>query len=145
VWTCEHSVTTDAHPDVVWRIWADLDEMRKLPAVVSISGEGPISSGSEFRMRVRGALPQREQVTEYEEGRRFVNEARRPGMVFRSENVLEPLENGGSRLTESAALSGPGARLVGALFGWMIARSVRKVCNDVVAAAETRTAVRGSN
>lgn len=92
-----------------------------------------------------GCTPQRERVTEYAEGRRFVNEARRPGVVFRSENVLEPLENGGSRLTESAALSGPGARLVGVLFGWMIARSVRRICNDVVAAAETRSAERGSN
>jgi polyketide cyclase/dehydrase/lipid transport protein len=116
-------VTTDAHPDVVWRIWADLDEMRKLPAVASISGEGPISSGSEFRMRVRGALPQRERVTEYEEGRRFLNEARRPGVVLRYEHVLEPLENGGSRLNRIRRAE-CSRHQVGGRFVWLDDRAI---------------------
>jgi uncharacterized membrane protein len=112
-----HSIEIDAPPDVVWKVWRDVERWPEWTA--SVTRVEPLQSGPfaiGYRARVvQPKLPRAIwRVTELEEGRRFVWIYTSPGVRLTASHLVEPSARG-TRADSFVELAGPFAGLVGRL------------------------------
>lgn len=131
----------DAAPDAVWDVliavtewptWSPTtDAVRRLD-------QGPFGFDSAAELR-QPRLPRNVwRVTEFEPGRRFEWTARSPGVEVRGDHLVEPLDDGRSRLTLRIDSSGPLAGLVGLIYGRLNRRYVTLEARSLKRRCETR-------
>jgi len=110
----------------VWRLFADVErwpQLNRNVTEVRRVDRGPLQVGSEAVVRQPGLPRARWRVTELEPGRMFVWETSSGGVTSVGVHQVEPAGQG-SVITISLRLRGPTARLVGALTGRRIRRSI---------------------
>ncbi|WP_225833487.1 polyketide cyclase [Streptomyces sp. NK08204] len=90
MWTYEHSLDTEAAPEAIWRLWADVGNWGAWNADIrSIRFDGPFAAGAEIVMNPDGEEPVHLVVTETVPGELFVDEARFGGMVLRTTHRID--------------------------------------------------------
>src|SRR5213080_4921743 len=107
-WETTSTLEADASPAAVWeRAYADAEawpqwnaeiKRARLDEALSLGAEAKVVFGTGLRLRFR--------VVEFEEGRLFTDESRMPGARMGHRHLLEPIESGGCRLTNTIYIEG---------------------------------------
>lgn len=112
----EHSltVTTTAAPAAVWALWRDPGTWPDWdPSVLGVTLDGPFAEGTTGTMTLAGPFDVPVLLAVVEEGRRYLDQLTMGDLVIRIDHVVEPLPSGGSEVTVSTTIAGPGADDVG--------------------------------
>jgi hypothetical protein len=124
MWTYEHSIESDAPPEAIWRLWADVERWGAWNADIDkIEIYGPFEAGTEFTMAPAGQDPVRLRLAEVVEGEAFVDEAAFEGLVLRTVHRIERLDAVGladgpyTRVTYRMEITGPNADELGPQIG----------------------------
>ncbi|WP_139977646.1 SRPBCC family protein [Nocardioides litoris] len=114
--TFEHTATatTDADPPAVWTLWSDPSSWPGWdPSVVAVALDGPFAAGTTGTMTLAGPVDVPLELAVVETGRRYLDELRLGDLVIRIDHVVEPRAGGGSTITVTTTITGPGAADVG--------------------------------
>ncbi|WP_431895853.1 hypothetical protein [Nonomuraea sp. bgisy101] len=118
MWTYEHSVETDATPEAIWRLWADVERWRAWNAdIESIQISGPFAAGAEIVMTPAGQDPVHLRVAEATVDELFVDEARINGLLLRTVHRLDRGERLCTRVVYRMEITGAAADELGPQIG----------------------------
>ena len=128
--TFEHSqtVTTTAGTDAVWALWSDPTTWPVWdPSVVAVSLDGDFEEGTTGTMTLGGGIDVPVLLAVVEPGRRYLDQLTMGDLVIRIDHVVVPLDGGGSEVTVSTTISGPGADDIGPMVASLLSPSSRWV------------------
>jgi hypothetical protein len=118
MWTYEHSIETEAAPEAIWRLWADVENWGAWNADISdIRIGGPFVPGTEIVMTPSGQEPVHLVIAEAAAGELFVDEARIDGLLLRTVHRIDRGERLRTRVTYRMEITGTGADEVGPRIG----------------------------
>ena len=118
MWSYEHSTETDASPEAIWSLWADVENWGTWNAdITSIRISGPFAPGTEIVMNPDGEEAVHLVVSEAVVGELFVDEARFDGLLLRTTHRLDRGEELRTRVTYRMEITGPGADELGPQIG----------------------------
>ncbi len=139
MWTYEHSVESQADRDAVFALFSDVATWPEWNAGVErMELDGPFVADTAGTMVVPGQEPMAFRLIWVEEGRGFEDETAVPsaGVVVRVRHSLEPLSDGGTRITYRCVIDGPAADEVGPGLGPVITADFPEVMAALSARAE---------
>lgn len=114
MWTTEHTVETTASADTVFALYADVAAWPTWDESVELAElDGPFAAGSTGRMRPAGIETLPFTLLSVEDGRGFTDETPFMGHVLRFVHLLEPVADGGTRITHRVEIDGPAAAEMG--------------------------------
>jgi hypothetical protein len=103
-----HVVEADVSPATVWALYDDVNTWPAWDAQAEwVTREGPFATGSRGEMKFTGMDPLAYTLTRVEPEREFVDETPLGDLTVRVSHMLEPLAEGGVRLTYAAEIDGP--------------------------------------
>jgi Polyketide cyclase / dehydrase and lipid transport len=111
----EVSGVSKADPDTVWDAWTDPERWSDSDHIESARIDGPFREGAVINSKSKGLPASTLTVTRVEPPSLWVDETRSPGVRMSFDHVIEPLENGQTKLTERVVIEGPLAFLVAPL------------------------------
>ncbi|AYG78505.1 hypothetical protein DWB77_00613 [Streptomyces hundungensis] len=118
MWTYEHSIETDAAPEAIWGLWADVPNWGDWNAdIANIRISGPFEAGAEIVMTPAGDDPVHLLVAETAVNELFVDEARFDGLLLRTTHRLDQGESLRTQVTYRMEITGTGADEVGPQIG----------------------------
>ena len=112
----EHSqsVTTTADPGAIWALWSDPTTWPAWdPSVVGVRLDGDFEEGTTGTMTLAGPFDVPVILAVVEEGTRYLDQLTMGDLVIRIDHVVVALPEGGSRVTVSTTIDGPGADDIG--------------------------------
>ena len=118
-WSTTSQFETEASAQAIWdRAYADADAWPQWnPEIASARLDEPLALGAVARIRFRTGARIKFRVIEFDAGRLFTDEARLPLARMGHRHLLEPLPDGGTRLTNTIYLRGPLAGLWARVLG----------------------------
>ena len=129
-WTGEHTVTTTAAAEAIWYRWTTLDTWSEDdPECQWARLEGPVVVGASGTVKSKGPAS-KFTFTELEPNRRMVFEIKLPLATLRLPHTMRETADGVT-FTHAVEISGPLARLWGALVGGGIVRGLPEVVANV--------------
>ncbi len=107
-WSTISQFETDVSTQAIWdRAYADADAWPQWnPEIASARLDEPLALGAVARIRFRTGARIKFRVIEFDAGRLFTDEARLPLARMGHRHLLEPLPDGGTRLTNTIYLHG---------------------------------------
>src|SRR5579859_6977435 len=120
MWTYSHSLETPASADAIFALYADVASWPRWDSGLErLELDGPFASATEGTMFLFGQEPLRMRLKSVTPGRGFEDETPLPdaGVVVRARHCLEPLGQGGTRITHIVNIDGPGADALGPTIG----------------------------
>jgi hypothetical protein len=125
-WETTSVLEADAAPAAIWGgAYADAAAWPKWNAEIRrASLDRPLALGATARIVFRTGLRLRFRVVEFEDGRLFTDESRLPGARMGHRHLIEPLDGGRSRLTNTIYIEGALAPLWRRILGPAAARSL---------------------
>jgi uncharacterized protein YndB with AHSA1/START domain len=118
MWTYEHSIETDATPEAIWRLWADVENWGTWNAdIEGIEIDGPFTAGTEIVMTPAGQDPVHLRIAEARTGELFVDEARIDGLLLRTAHRLDRGERLPTRVVYRMEITGAAADELGPRIG----------------------------
>jgi uncharacterized protein YndB with AHSA1/START domain len=114
--TFEHSQTviTTAPPSAVWALWSDPDTWPSWdPSVVGVVLDGPFEQGTTGTMTLAGPFEVPVVLAVVDPGARYVDELTMGELIIRIDHVVVVQPDGGSQVTVSTKIEGPGADEIG--------------------------------
>ncbi|MFB0615767.1 polyketide cyclase [Streptomyces sp. AGS-58] len=118
MWTYEHSIETDAAPEAIWRLWADVENWGVWNAdIASVRINGPFAAGTEIVMAPADQDPVHLIVAEATVNEMFVDEARFGELLLRTAHRIDQGERGRVRVTYRMEITGTGADELGPQIG----------------------------
>jgi Polyketide cyclase / dehydrase and lipid transport len=118
MWSTEHSIETEAAPERIWRLWADVPRWPEWNADVErIELVGPFAEGSRIVMTPSGQEPIELRIADAVQPERFVDEADFGAVVVRTTHRVERVANERSRITYRMEITGPQADTLGPQVG----------------------------
>jgi Polyketide cyclase / dehydrase and lipid transport len=114
MWKTEHTHDSDAAPDTVFALWADVDGWPAWDAsLMATTLDGPFAAGSTGTLHPEGMPePIAFELTAVEPGTGFADETRLGPLVLRFAHRVEP-RGDGSRIVVSVEAEGPDADEIG--------------------------------
>jgi ligand-binding SRPBCC domain-containing protein len=112
VLTLERSATSQASPELVWHAWVDVEAWSEADHIDSARLEGDFVVGSTIKTKTKGFPASTLTIAEVEQPRRWVDEARAPGMRMTFVHDIE-LRGDGTIITERVLIRGPVGQVVG--------------------------------
>lgn len=112
----EHSgtITTTASADAVWALWSDTTTWPDWdPSVVAVVLDGPFEVGTTGTMTLAGPFEVPVSLEVVDAGSRYVDQLTMGELVIRIDHVVVPRDDGGSDVTVSTTITGPGADDIG--------------------------------
>jgi hypothetical protein len=143
MWTYEHSLETVAGVETIFEIIRDVGRWPEWnQGVERIDLDGPFATGTTGVMVIpdQGSLSFR--LAWVGEGRGFEDETEIPGaeVVVRVRHSLEPLAEGGTRITYRATVEGATAEVLGPEIGPAVSADFPEVMAALAARAEASVA-----
>jgi len=118
MWSVEHSVETEATPEVIWRLWADVPGWPAWNSnLASAELTGDFAAGSTIRMNETTGDVIELQVAEAVEPELFVDEAVMDAITVRTSHRVEPVDDHRRRIVYRMEITGPAADEVGPEIG----------------------------
>ncbi len=141
MWTTHHTQETDLPPEIVWDALRDLHEGR----LTTTGGDvfeihGPFAVGTQLSVTPEGQETFRSTIVELEEPRRYADETQFGDVTLRFGHTLEPLADGGTRVTHELLILGPDADLVGPELGPQISADFPLAMTALIDAARREPA-----
>ena len=110
----ERTVTTTADPDAVWQLWSDISTWPVWdPAVQEVLLDGPFEEGTTGTMTLTGPIEVPVSLEVVVPGSRYLDQLTMGDLMIRIDHVVRPLDGGGSEVTVSTTIEGPGADDIG--------------------------------
>lgn len=136
-WETTSTLETGVPPAAIWeRAYADARSWPEWNAEIkSATLDGPLAMGATARIAFRTGLRLRFRVVEFEDGRVFTDESKLPGARMGHRHLIEPLPDGGSRLTNTIYIEGWLAWIWRRIVGPAAARSLPDAQRDIVTLA----------
>ena len=108
-WETTSTLDAEVPPAEIWkRAYANAEAWPQWNAEIKRARlNGPLALGAEAKIVFGTGLRLRFHVVEYEDGRLFTDESRLPGARMGHRHLVEPIEKGGSRLTNTIYIEGP--------------------------------------
>lgn len=133
-WETTSTLEADVAPAAVWeRAYADAEAWPKWNAEIKRARlDGPLALGAKAKIAFGTGLRLRFHVVEFEEGRLFTDESRLPGARMGHRHLVEPTEDGGSRLTNTIYIEGALAPLWRRIMGPAAARTLPAAQSAIV-------------
>lgn len=125
-WETTSTLEAEVDPGAVWeKAYANVAAWPEWNAEIkSASLDGPLALGATARTVFRTGLRLRFHVVEYEQGRLFTDEARLPGTRMGHHHLVERIDGGGSRLTNTIYIEGALAPLWRRIMGPRAAKTL---------------------
>jgi hypothetical protein len=120
MWTYTHAIETTAAAEAIFALYADTGSWPEWDAGLErMALNGPFATGTTGSMTLRGQEPMAMRLAWVEAGRGFEDETPIPGAdaVVRVRHTLEPLGEGGTRITHALTIDGPAANALGPTIG----------------------------
>jgi uncharacterized protein YndB with AHSA1/START domain len=116
MWTDTTSIASTASPQALWRLFEDVAGWTKWNAGIErISLNGPFAAGSTFDMKPPGMDALRSTLRDVRPHEGFVDETVLEDTRFLVSHQLQPLADGGTRITYAVRVEGPEAATLGPL------------------------------
>ncbi|MFE9404139.1 polyketide cyclase [Streptomyces sp. NPDC006530] len=139
MWTYEHSMETDAAPEAIWQLWADVQSWGDWNAdIASIRINGAFEAGAEIVMTPAGDDPVHLLVAEVAVNELFVDEARFEGLLLRTTHRLGRGESLRTQVMYRMEITGAGADEVGPQIGPAITADWPETVAALVELAQAR-------
>jgi hypothetical protein len=133
MWEYEHSVETTAAPDVLWRLWSDIEGWPKWnDGIERIEVDGPFAVGTKFTMIPPGQEPLAMRIVEVVANELFIDEMDAGDFVVRTVHRLERLDTERTRVIYRTEISGPASDDVGPSLGPEITADFPEVLTALV-------------
>jgi uncharacterized protein YndB with AHSA1/START domain len=133
MWSTEHSVETNASPEAVWRLWADVPRWPDWNADLARAElHGEFREGSTIRMTSNDGDVVELRIAEAVEPERFVDEAALGGIIVRTTHLMHPT----GRIVYRMEITGPDADAVGPEVGPQISADFPDVLKALADRAE---------
>lgn len=145
MWSHEYTVDCPLSADAVWAVYADAAAWPDWnPTVEQLEIDGPFAAGAAGKLTPRGQEPLNFVVISATPARGYVSEtAIADTVTLRTENTLEPRDDGGTRIVSRLSMHGPAAEFFGTSFGPAFAASVPATLQAVIERAADGKAQRG--
>jgi uncharacterized protein YndB with AHSA1/START domain len=141
MWVAEHSITTTALPEQVWRLWADVDGWPEWNGDIErIELDGSFATGGRIVMTPFAQEPIELRIAEAIEPAVFVDEARLDDLVIRTVHCVERIGTERSRVTYRMEIGGAAADTLGPELGPAISADFRETLAALIARAEAPAA-----
>lgn len=138
MWTTNHRQTTKAAPEAVWAALEKLHSGTPLgPNSHAFELHGPFEAGTRLTTTPRGQEPVQSRIIEVAPGRVYADSTvlGELELIFRHE--LTPTADGGTTVTHTLVIDGPGVDRVGPKLGPQISSDFPIAMSELLAAAET--------
>lgn len=110
----ERTVTTTADPAAIWELWSDTTTWPVWdPAVQDVRLDGPFEEGTTGTMTLTGPIEVPVSLEVVVPGSRYLDQLTMGELVIRIDHVVRPADSGGSEVTVSTTIEGPGADDIG--------------------------------
>jgi hypothetical protein len=110
MWTYDHSIVTDATPEAIYPLYADVPNWTRWDAgLKDVTLDGPFEVGSNGSLTPEGQGPLQYRLVDVQPNRGFSDETDFEGLTIRFDHVLDKLPDGRTRVTHSVTISGPGS------------------------------------
>ena len=112
----EHAgtITTTAPAAAVWALWSDTTTWPDWdPSVVAVGLDGPFETGTTGTMTLTGPFEVPLSLEIVDPGSRYLDQLTMGDLVIRIDHVVVALADGGSEITVSTTITGPGADDIG--------------------------------
>lgn len=108
------TVTTHAPPAAVWALWSDPSTWADWdPAVQAVALDPPFAQGAAGTITLPGPIEVPVTLEVVEAGIRYLDQLTMGDLVIRIDHVVVGLPEGGSEITVSTTIEGPGADDIG--------------------------------
>jgi hypothetical protein len=136
MWKTEHVHETDASPESIFAMWADVEGWPRWDAsLVATTVAGPFAAGTTGTLHPQGMPePISFVITAVDEGRGFADETLLGPLALRFEHRVEPIA-AGARIVVSVEAEGPDAEQIGPA----VAEDLPESVAALAAAARLRT------
>lgn len=142
MWKSEHSEETAALATVVWAILADAGGWPTWnPGYSKARLDGPLAAGATGEVTLPNGMQRRFEVYQVMDSTFLSYGGSMPGAKQEFIQRVEPLEDGRTRVTFAHTIEGPASLLYGVLFGRIIRGYLPTAARQLVAKAETESAV----
>jgi carbon monoxide dehydrogenase subunit G len=137
MWDYEHVAETVVAPQALWAVWADIEAWSQWsPGIAEIEVNGPFKAGTTFAMiPAPGEEPINMRLSEVVDGEGFTDECDFGGAVVTTVHRLEPLDDGGTRVTYRTEITGAQADEIGPQIGPDITADFPDVVSALIARA----------
>jgi hypothetical protein len=140
MWNTEYTSQTHAPAEAVWAALRDLHSgIRLTDRSDAFELLGPFEAGTEILVTPQGQDTLRSVITELEEARVYADQTSFDGLTLTFRHVLDPLPDGGTRVTHQLSIGRPAADEVGPKLGPQISEDFPEAMADLLAAAEKRS------
>ena len=125
MWTFEHSMESDATPDAIWPLYADVPAWPRWDQGLEwVTLNGPFAAGSTGSLKVPGQDPLPFTLLQVRLLEGFSDETYIPGLAIRFDHRLEPTATGRTRITHRVIITGVAAEELGPRLGPQITADV---------------------
>ena len=141
MWNTQHRAHTDAPASAVWSALRDLHSGIPLgPASDSFELHGPFAVGTEITVTPQGQDAMTSTIVELEPERVYADRTVFGELALTFRHTLAPTAGGGTDVTHTLEIDGPGADAVGPELGPQIAGDFPVAMDELLRAAESRQA-----
>jgi hypothetical protein len=139
-WQTTSTLEAGVSPASIWeKAYADAAAWPRWNAEIKrASLDGPLALGASAKIVFGTGLRLRFRVVEFEDGRLFTDESRLLGARMGHRHLVEPTEDGGSRLTNTIYIEGPLAPLWRRIIGPAAARTLPGAQKAMIARGDPR-------
>jgi hypothetical protein len=139
VWKTEHTETTTASPDEVWRVVSDFERWAAWnPGYREAHLDGDLRPGTPGRVVLANGLKRPFSLVEAIPATSLVIGASGLGLTQRFGHTIEALPSGGSKVTMAASMDGLLTPILSRVFGRVMAGYYPTAVRQLVATAEGR-------
>jgi polyketide cyclase/dehydrase/lipid transport protein len=144
MWTYEHTVETEAPPEAIWRLWADVSTWSRWDDDIEWATlDGPFAVGSRGRLKPNGIPAGGFTLVSVVPGTSYVVQQRLPLATLRFHHELGPAGRGLTSFTHRVTIDGPLGRLYASLFGRRMKANFGTIMRHLAADAEAEAAACG--
>lgn len=138
MWSTEASATTEAPPEAIWRLWADVDNWKEWdPGVEDSSIDGPFVEGTRYGLRPKGGPKVTSVLTDVRLSEGFSVHTRLPLANLDFFHEMERVGEG-TRITHRVEISGPLSFMFARLMGRGMEKGLPETVRNLARLAEER-------
>ena len=139
MWSTEHSIETNAAPERIWLLWADVQGWPEWNADIEhVELDGPFAAGSRIVMTPSGQEPIELRIAEAAEPGLFVDEADIGDVIVRTTHGVQRVAGDRSQVSYRMEITGPQADTLGPQIGPEISGDFPETLAALVERAEDR-------
>ncbi|MBC7592628.1 MAG: polyketide cyclase [Kineosporiaceae bacterium] len=140
MWTTDYSDSTSAGPAAVWASLTALHSGTPLgPHSDAFELHGPFAVGTTLTITPQGQDPMQSTIVELKVDEVYADQTVHGELMLTFRHQLTRLDDGGTRVTHTLEISGPGADEVGPDLGPQISGDFPVTMGELIVASEART------